>query len=124
MKDKVEMVIRLLIGLLLLNSGMNKFFQYMPMPEMSEEAMALITTLMHAKYMMPSIAIVEIIGGGLLIAGRAIPFALIILAPVAYNNFFLHLELDRARLMVGIFLVVSLGWIGCNRCDTFKTLFK
>ena len=118
------MGIRILMGLLLANSGFNKFFNYMPMPEMTEAAMAFMMALVGAKYIMPTVAIVEIIGGALLIADKAIPFALIILAPIVYNIFFVHFVLDPAGLAIGVVLIASLGWVAWNRKDSFTPLFK
>lgn len=38
MKDKINLVLRVLLGLILLTFGLNKFFQFMPMPDMPEPA--------------------------------------------------------------------------------------
>ena len=39
MKNKIFMGVRILFGLMMVNSGLNKFLGYMPMPEMTEQAM-------------------------------------------------------------------------------------
>ncbi len=123
MNIKIEMVLRILIGLLLVNSGFNKFFQYMQMPEMAEGAMAFMMSMGKTGYLFPTIAVIEIIGGGLLISGRMIPFALVILAPIVYNILMIHALLDPSGIMVGIILSVSLGWIAWNRKESFSGLF-
>ncbi|HCO85795.1 MAG TPA: DoxX family protein, partial [Arenibacter sp.] len=42
MKNKILTVLCILFGLMMINSGLNKFFNYMPMPEMSEEMMQIM----------------------------------------------------------------------------------
>lgn len=69
-------------------------------------------------------ALIEIIGGALLILGKMIPFALILLAPVIYNIFMIHAVLDPNGLPVGIILVVVLGWMAWNRKEKFSALFE
>ncbi|MBC8312115.1 MAG: DoxX family membrane protein [Candidatus Marinimicrobia bacterium] len=124
MKNKIEMGLRILVGMLLAVSGLNKFFEFMPMPEMTESGMAFMMALVQSKYIMPTIAIVEIIGGALLIANMAVPFALVILAPIVFNIFAMHLFLDPAGIGAGVLLMASLGWFAWNRKDSFTILFK
>lgn len=123
MSQKIEMVMRILIGALLLNSGLNKIFNYMAMPEMTDSAMSFMMALGKSGYIFPSIALIEIIGGALLIWGRMIPFALIILAPIVYNIFMVHAILDPNGIAIGVIMIAALGWFAWNRKDSFKALF-
>lgn len=124
MIQKVEIGIRIIIGLLLVNSGLNKFIGYMPMPEMTESATSLMIALAGSGFIIATVAIIEIIGGALLIWGKMIPFALIILAPIVYNIFMIHAVLDPAGLTIGVIMVATLGWIAWNRKDSFSALFE
>ena len=45
--------------------------------------------------------------GILLLSGRFVPLALVILSPVVINIFMVHLLLDRSGLPVAIFLVAA-----------------
>jgi putative oxidoreductase len=124
MKNKIEMGLRILIGMLLAISGLNKFIGIMPMPEMTEVGMNLMMALVKSKYVMPMVAIVEIIGGTLLIINIAVPFALVILAPIVINIFTFHILLDPAGMGIGVVLIASLGWFSWNRKGSFFILFK
>lgn len=124
MKNKIEMGFRILIGLMLAMSGLNKLFGFMPMPEMSESGSTFMEALNHAKYIIPSIAIVEIIGGILLVANRAVSFALIILAPIIFNIFFFHIFLEPEGVGAGIIFVIVFSWFAWNRKHDFTSLFK
>ena len=54
MKNKLLFVICLLFGLVFINAGLNKFFNYMPIPEdMPEKVMKMFTTIMEIGWLMP-----------------------------------------------------------------------
>jgi hypothetical protein len=51
-----------------INSGLNKFFNYMPMPEnMDPEMMKDIGALMEISWLMPLIGFAEVVGGILIV---------------------------------------------------------
>lgn len=61
MKKKILLVISTLFGLIFINSGLNKFFNYMPMPEnMPENMMKLMNAFLEIGWLMPLVAIAEI----------------------------------------------------------------
>lgn len=123
MKDKIEMGLRILIGVLLLMSGLNKFFNFMQMPELTDSAGSFMTALFSTGYIFPIIGLVEIVGGGLLISGKLVPFALVILAPIVINIALFHIILDPAGIGMAVFLILAMSWIAWNRKDAFFGLF-
>ena len=71
MKKKILFVVSILFGLMFINSGLNKFFNYMPMPEdLPEKMMKLFTAFMEIGWLMPLIAVAEIVGGLLFITNK------------------------------------------------------
>ncbi len=90
----VNLIVRILLGLLLLVTGLNKFLNFMPMPEMTGPAQEFMMALVKSGYIMTIVAIVEIITGVLIIINRYQAFALLILFPVMLNAFLFHLFLD------------------------------
>ena len=63
MKNKILFVLTLLFGMMMINAGLNKFFHYMPMPEPDEAAMTIFGAFGTLLWIMPLVAIIEIIGG-------------------------------------------------------------
>ena len=64
MKSKILLVVCILTGLIFINAGLNKFFNYMPVPEdLPEDLMKLMQAMMTIKWLMPLVAIAEILGG-------------------------------------------------------------
>ena len=79
MKKKILLVVSILFGLMFINSGLNKFFNYMPMPEnMPENMMKVMKAFMEIGWLMPLIAVAEIVGGLLFIINKySIPLILL-----------------------------------------------
>ena len=68
MKQKILFVLSLLFGLMFINSGLNKFLNYMPIPEdLPEKMMSAMTAMLEIGWLMPLVGIVEIIAGILFI---------------------------------------------------------
>jgi putative oxidoreductase len=97
-------VIRVLLGALLLFAGLNKFFGFAPNPAHNAAATAFMMALVGTGYMMPLIAIVEIVCGAAFVAGRFVALAAIVLAPVAVNIVLFHGVLDPAGGAPGFFV--------------------
>jgi len=67
MKNKTLLVLSVLFGLMFINAGLNKFLNYMPVTaDMSEGILNIMGEMMEISWLMPLIAVVEIIGGILL----------------------------------------------------------
>lgn len=86
----------------------------MPTPDMPDSAITMIGELMSAGYIWPTLGVVFIVSGALLIAGKGVPLALILLAPVTYNILMFHIVLDPVNgapayllTVLHIFLFVS-----------------
>ena len=94
MKTKIELGIRILLGLMLLVFGLNKFFQFMPMPPLPEQAGAFMVALAATGYFFPMLAIMEIAIGVLLLINKAKPLVLVMLTPITVNIVLFHLALD------------------------------
>jgi len=98
----VLIVARLLLGLVFLIFGLNGLLHFMPNPPEPPPAGAFFGALAGTGYMFALIFGTQIIGGALLILGVAVPFALVILAPVIVNIIAFHLFLAPAGLPVAI----------------------
>ncbi len=83
MKDKILMALCGLVGLAMVVFGLNKFLNFMPMPEdMPQAAKDAFGHLMGLGWLMPLVAIVEIIGGALFAIPKTRALGAIILLPI------------------------------------------
>ena len=123
MNSKVTMVLRIILGLILIIFGANKFAGFMPAPELPEAAGNFMGTLAKTGYMFPLIGAVEVIVGLLLILKKWVPFALILLAPVAVNMVLFHLKLAPGGIgAAAVVTILNIILIYAN-WDKFKPLF-
>ena len=125
MKSKILTVLSALLGLMLLNGGLNKFFNYMPVPEdLDPELMKDFDALMEITWLMPLIAIAEIIGGALLIFPRTRALGALILFPVLVGILLTHIVVDPSQLVIAIIMWAILLWIIFDNREKYKPIFQ
>jgi len=123
MKNTIVRVVGTLFGLMMFNAGLNKFLKYMPMPEMSQEAGALMGAFMEAGYLFPFIALVELTAGLLIITGRFSALGTLLMMPVTVNIFCLHAFLDPAGMAISTLLLAVNTWLLIEHKQVYKPLF-
>jgi len=119
--QKVTLVARYLLALMMLVFGLNKFIGFMPMPELSGFA-AEFMGVVGGSYLLKTIALVEIAGGILLALNKAVGLATVLLAPVAFNAFMFHLTLDPGGIAAAAIFVVLLVLVIVGHTDRYKAL--
>ena len=83
MKQKIITVLAVLLGLAFINSGLNKFFNYMPPPkDLPAGLMKAFEAFIQIGWILPLVACGEILGGFLIIFRRTRALAGLILFPV------------------------------------------
>jgi len=108
MNSKITVAARIILGLIFFVFGLNKFLHFMPMPPMPEQAGQFMGGLSKAPYFFPLLAMCEVIAGSLLLVGRLVPLALLILAPIAVQILLFHVVLDPVTQGI---VVAILIWI-------------
>ena len=101
MKAKIDLALQALLGLILLVFGLNKFLNFLPAPEMPEAAAGFFGALYATGYMLPLIALTEVVVGLLLLARMWSALALVVLVPVTLNIVLFHLFLAPGGIGVG-----------------------
>lgn len=85
----VPLVSRLLLGLIFLVLGANSVLHFLPAPPPTGDALTW-AGIMVAHGWMSFVGVIMIIGGLLLLVGRFVPLALVLLAPVIVNILLYH----------------------------------
>ena len=96
---RVQMVARILLGVILVVFGVNKLVTFLPNPELSAEAGSFFGAIVSTGYLFQFIGIVEILAGVALLANKYVNVGLLIFAPVAVNILLFHLFLDPATVL-------------------------
>jgi len=118
----VKIIVCVLFGLMFINAGLNKFFNYMPMQEMTKEQMDLFGAIMKITWLMPLTGIVEIIGGLLFAIPKTRALGAIVILPVMVGILANSLTLDHSTLpMVSVLALINL-WMIVDNWDRYKPM--
>lgn len=125
MKKKILFVISLLFGLMFINSGLNKFFNYMPMPkDMPENMMKVIGAFMEIGWLMPLIAVAEIIGGSLFIIPKYRALGAIIIFPVTVGVVLTHVVNFQSGIPVALILMAINLWVIMENREKYLPMLR
>ena len=112
MKSKILFVLSALFGLMFINAGLNKFFNYMPMPtEMPAESVKDMGAMMEISWLMPLVAMAEIVGGLLIIFPKTRALGAAIVLPVMAGILCANFAVDPGTLKISLPLAAILLWI-------------
>jgi len=121
--NTIAMIARYLLGLAMLVFGANKFFNFMPAPELTGDAASFMGALAGSGYIFPTLGVVYILAGLLLVLNKAVPFALTILVPVSFNIVAFHLKFDPAGVLFAAVVALLNLFLIYTNWDRFKSLF-
>ena len=123
---KIAMIIvRTLMGLLFLFGSIFYFLMVMgvvPTPAMEGPVKTFNEGLASSGYFFHLLKITELICGLLLVTGRFVPLALVVLSPIVINILMVHIFLDRSGLPVAVFLVLATLFLAYCYRDAFRPL--
>ncbi len=125
MKKKILMGVSILFGLMFINSGLNKFFNYMPMPEnMPEKMMKVMMAYMEIGWLMPLIAAAEITGGILFITSKYRALGAIIIFPVMTGILLTHIITAPTGLPIALVLMAIEIWVIIENREKYLPMIK
>ena len=110
MKSKIDIAIRILLGLIFLMASVTFFLKLAPEPTDLPEALKTFNAgLMASGYFMTLLKATELVCGLALVSGFFVPLALVVLAPISLNIFFVHAFMYPGGLplavVVGVFMI-------------------
>ncbi|MDV7186614.1 DoxX family membrane protein [Lutibacter sp. TH_r2] len=121
MNSTVTMIVRLLLAIILLVFGANKFFNFIPMEAPPEGSF--MDALIKTGYMMPLIAVSEIIPGFLLLINKWKGLALVWLAPISINIVLFHIAFDISTIAPAALVFTLNTFLIYINWKKFRTLF-
>ncbi len=125
MKTKILFVISLLFGLMFINSGLNKFFNYMPVPkDMPENMMSVIGAFMQIGWLMPLIAVVEILGGVLFIIPKYRALGAIMIFPINLGILLTHTVNLRSGIPIALILMAVNLWVIIENREKYLPMIR
>ena len=117
-------IISILLGLVLITFGLNKFLNFMPVMELSAPGLEFMGAFVKVGYGMTIVAIVEIITGILIATNKYRALALVILFPIMLNALLFHLFLDPENMLLAVLVVVMNIFLMYAVRDKYAALFQ
>lgn len=125
MKKKILFAVSLLFGLMFINAGLNKFFNYMPMPkDLPESMMKVMGAFMEISWLMPLIAVAEIVGGVLFITNKYRALGAIIIFPIMIGILLTHIINAPSGLPIAIVLLAINLWVIIENREKYMPMIK
>ena len=98
----VNLVARLLLGLIFVVFGLNGFLNFLNMGPMPSGLAGQFIIALAASHYLWVIAGLQVVGGVLLLVNRFVPLALVLLGPVIVNILLYHVFLNRSGAQLAI----------------------
>ena len=124
MKSKILFGVSLLFGLMMINSGFNKFFNYMPMPEVPEAAGQFMYAIIQSGWLFTLVAIVEIIGGALFICTKTRALGAIVLLPIIVGILLFNIVMAPAGVILAVILFAINIWVIAENYDKYLPMVQ
>lgn len=119
MNSKFTTITRILLGLILLISGLNKILKIIPTP-----ADDLIESFGEVDYIFPVVAALELIIAVLLLSKKWVAFALLLFVPLSINILLFHFYLNFQGLIPAIVVAVLNGILLYKHRRQYVPLFE
>jgi putative oxidoreductase len=117
------LIARILLGLIFFVVGANHVMPFLPMPAMPASDGTTYLTLLMSHHVFTFIGLLMVVSGLLLLVGRFVPLALVILGPIIVNILMYHLMIEHGGVAVGLLTaVLELFLISVYR-KSFYSLF-
>ena len=123
MGSKFTKIVRILLGVILLVFGLNKFHPFIPLPQPPEAAANFMESLIQTGYVLYVVAIFEVFIGFMLLIKKWVAFVILLLVPISLNILLFHLFLDIPAIATAIVVVVLNGILIYKYRQKYKPLF-
>lgn len=119
----IKTILCVLFGLMFINAGLDKFFHYMPMPELTPEQLKLYEAIGTLVWLLPLVATIELLGGLLFIFPKTRALGAIVILPVTvgivlHNAVFMPSGLPIA----GVLFLINI-WMIADNWGKYKPMF-
>ena len=124
MKANSVLGARILLGLVFFVFGLNFFFHFIPQPPMSGPSADFAGAMAATGYLFVLVKVTEVVGGALLLAGRFVPLALAVLAPVVVNIVAFHAFLAPSGLALPLVIMAIELFLAWSYRAAFKPMLQ
>jgi uncharacterized membrane protein YphA (DoxX/SURF4 family) len=125
MKQKILFVVCLLFGLLFINSGLNKFLNYMPMPaDLPDKMVKATAAFTEIGWIMPLVGAAEVIGGLLFMIPKFRALGAIIVFPIVIGILLTNIVAAPSGLPIALALLAINLWVIFENREKYLTMIS
>jgi uncharacterized membrane protein YphA (DoxX/SURF4 family) len=125
MKKKILFVVSVLFGLMFINAGLNKFFNYIPVPaDLPEKMVKVMAAMVEITWLMPLLASAEILGGILFMIPKFRALGAIVIFPVMIGILLTHLFLEPSGLPMALVLLAINLWVIIENREKYLPMIR
>lgn len=125
MKNRIIFILSLVFGLMFTNAGLNKFLNYMPIPDdLPEKMIKVMNAFMEINWLMPLVGFVEILGGILFIIPKTRALGAIVIFPIMIGILLTNIFSAPSGLANAIILLLINVWIMYENRGKYLSLVK
>ncbi|PKA99473.1 DoxX-like protein [Flavobacteriaceae bacterium MAR_2009_75] len=125
MKKTIIFIVSLLFGLMFINAGLNKFLNYMPMPDdLPEKMIKVMTAFMEINWLMPLVGFIEVLGGILFIVPKTRALGAIVIFPIMIGILLTNIFYAPSGLPIAILLLLINFWVMYENRGKYISLVK
>ena len=107
MKTNILITIRVVLGIGLIIFGLDKFFTFVPHNHvMDKDLIAAFHGLMANKFILPTVGVVELLSGLLLLTKKFNIIGLLMMIPVTYGIIAFHIAVDIQGIIPGLIVAI------------------
>lgn len=120
----VTVIVRVLMGLVFLFASLTYFLKLITPPPLEGAMRAFNEGLEAAVYLVPLVKVLELLCGIAFLAGRFVPLATVVIAPIIVNIALVHAFLAPEGLPLAVFLVLANAFLAYRHRDRYGPLLK
>ena len=117
-------IVRSLMGLLFLFASITYLFGLITPPPLEGAMKTFNEGLESSVYLLPTVKVIELLCGIAFVAGRFVPLATVLIAPIIVNIAAIAVFLAPEGLPFAGFLVFANSFVAWQHRDSYKPLFK
>jgi uncharacterized membrane protein YphA (DoxX/SURF4 family) len=117
-------IARVLLGLIFVVFGLNAFLHFIPMPPPKPGLATDFSMALFKSHYFYVVAILQIVGGALCLAGRFVPLGLTLLGPVIVNIALFHIFLEHSGFQPAVVVSVLALFLLRSYSSAFAGLVK
>jgi uncharacterized membrane protein YphA (DoxX/SURF4 family) len=122
---KLLTILSAIFGLLLINGGLSKFFNYMPVPEdLPQPLINDNIAFMEIEWLMPLVGFAEILGGVLIIFNKTRALGALVVFPLMVGVLLTHIFVAPSGLPMVFVIWAILLWIILDNRSKYLNLLK